>query len=155
MKNRKLVAALACRAGGTRLFGKPLQQLDSVHTILSHLAGAINESEVINQLVLGISEGIENVIFKEYASLMDTDFIVGDETDVLSRLIACGDHAEATDIFRITSESPFTAWEFLPEAWQEHIKNENDIKSKQIGNGTCSCCRTIKFGGSGKIQIRS
>ena len=45
----------------------------------------------------------------------------------MSRLISCGEQAEATDIFRITSESPFTAWEFLPKAWENHLKNNNDI----------------------------
>jgi len=127
MKDRKLVAALACRAGGTRLFGKPLQQLDSTHTILSHLVGAIKQSEIINTLVLGISEGIENEIFIEFANQFNCDYIIGDEKDVLSRLISCGEQAEATDIFRITSESPFTAWEFLPKAWENHLKNNNDI----------------------------
>lgn len=127
MRERKLVAALACRAGGTRLFGKPMQQLDSEHTILGHLTGAINESNIIDQLVLGISEGIENKVFEEYANASSTDYILGDEKDVLSRLIACGDYSNATDVFRITSESPFTAWEMLQEAWEEHVKNDNDI----------------------------
>ena len=127
MNNRKLIAALACRAGGTRLFGKPLQQLNKDQTVLSHLIGAIKQSDIIDSLVLGVSEGIENKVFVEVAKHFNCDYIIGDETDVLSRLIACGEKVSGTDIFRITSESPFTAWELLPKAWESHVQNQNDI----------------------------
>ena len=45
---------------------------------------------------------------------------------LLSRLINCGLLADATDIFRVTSESPFLFFEPVEEAWEAHQKNQAD-----------------------------
>ena len=125
--NRRLVAALACRAGGSRLFGKPLQNLDQGVTILDHILEEMKSTSIIDAIVLGISEGIENQIFMDVAKRHNVGFILGDQKDVLQRLIQCGHHEAATDVFRITSECPFTAWEMLPTVWNQHTSNHNDI----------------------------
>ena len=74
----------------------------------------------IDEIVLGISEGIENEIFKEVATSLGLRFIVGDKTDVLSRLVTCGQLAKATDILRVTSESPFLYFEEVENLWDFH-----------------------------------
>ena len=56
--------------------------------------------------MLGIAEGNENLDFVDYAKVNGLGCIVGDEIDVLSRLIQCGEHASATDIFRVTKVGP-------------------------------------------------
>ncbi|MCZ4282348.1 hypothetical protein O4H49_16295 [Kiloniella laminariae] len=127
IKEQRLVAALACRAGGSRLFGKPLQNLDQGITILDHIIEEMKSTNEIDAIVLGISEGIENQIFVDVAKHHEISYILGDQKDVLKRLVQCGRHEAATDVFRITSECPFTSWEMLPEAWREHKKNNNDI----------------------------
>ena len=127
MTQRKLVAALACRNTGTRLYGKPMQNLKPDYTILDHILRCIAASPEIDETVLGISEGVDNVPFMEIAARHGAAYIIGDEKDVLWRLILCGRVAAATDIFRITSECPFTAWEMLPEAWSRHVTANNDI----------------------------
>lgn len=127
MKKRKLVAALACRAGGSRLYGKPLQNLVKDYTILEYLIDCIQQTTVIDEIVLGISEGIENLIFRDIAHKKGVRYIVGDQKDVLRRLIDCGLLGEATDVFRVTTECPFVAWEYLDRAWQLHLENQNDI----------------------------
>ena len=68
-KKRKLVAALACRNNGSRLFGKPLQNLDVNKgiKIIDNLIECIKSIEEIDNIVLGIAEGVENDIFKEIA----------------------------------------------------------------------------------------
>ncbi len=129
MKTRKLVAALACRAGGKRLYGKPLQNLD-IHnniTILDHLILGLKECPEIKEIVLGISEGVENQVFIEYAHKHKISYIIGDQKDVLFRLIQCGRVGKATDVFRITSECPFIAWELVKEAWELHLSGGNDV----------------------------
>ncbi|WP_417454768.1 cytidylyltransferase domain-containing protein [Kiloniella sp.] len=126
-QNRRLVAALACRAGGTRLFGKPLQTLDQGISILDHILEEMKAAIEIDAIVLGISEGIENQIFIDVANRHDIGYILGDQKDVLQRLIQCGHHESASDVFRITSECPFTSWEMLPAVWKEHTNNNNDI----------------------------
>jgi spore coat polysaccharide biosynthesis protein SpsF len=126
---RKLVAALACRMRGARLYGKPLQPLDinTGYTILDLLIDGIKAKVDIQEIVLGIAEGVENKVFEEVARKHGIGFIYGSEKDVLSRLISCGEHACATDIFRVTTECPFIAWELFETAWAQHIKNNNDI----------------------------
>ncbi len=125
---RKLIAALACRNDGLRLYGKPLQNLDIEKqiTVLKYIIGWIRTVPQIQEIVLGISEGAHNTIFQELAKENEISFIIGDKKDVLSRLIRCGENGEATDIFRITTESPFTYFEGIEKAWIDHVKGDYD-----------------------------
>ena len=127
-RDRKLVVALAVRNQGSRLYGKPLQNLEiqSGTTILANLIACLKSVSCIDQIVLGIAEGTENAIFIDYAKKEKLRFIVGDETDVLARLIACGDEVDATDIFRTTSESPFPSFEYVQQAWDQHLVSGAD-----------------------------
>ena len=124
---RKLVATLACRSGGNRLHGKPLQNLATNTTILKHLVDGIRATKEIDEIVLGISEGAENHAYIEFAKQENITYIVASEKDVLWRLIMCGRVAAATDIFRVTTECPFVCWELLGKAWKNHMGNGNDI----------------------------
>ncbi len=126
---RKLVAALACRAQGSRLYGKPLQNLDIEKgiTILDHMISLIETLPEIEAIVLGISEGVANLPFVELAKKRGVGHILGSERDVLKRLIDCGKAGRATDIFRVTTESPYFYYEMLPEAWKRHVDSGNDV----------------------------
>jgi len=126
---RRLVAALACRNQGTRLYAKPLQNLDIEKplSILQYMIDWIRTIPVIDGIVLGISEGTENLAYVDIAKRNDIQYIIGDEEDVLGRLIQCGDRCLATDIFRLTTESPFTYFEAIEDAWVEHVKDGCDI----------------------------
>lgn len=131
---RKLVAALACRVQGSRLYGKPLQNLAPDYMILEHILACIDATSEIETAVLGVSEGTENEPFVRLAGQRGIGHIIGGQKDVLMRLIQCGQAAGASDIFRITSECPFTAWELLPEAWSRHLKEDNEITA---ADGIC------------------
>ena len=126
---RRCVAALACRAEGSRLYGKPLQNLDIDEgiTILDHMVRLIQTIPVIDSIVLGISEGNANLPFIDYAKRKGIDYIVGDEKDVLQRLIQCGHKGKGTDVFRVTTESPFTYYEMVETAWEHHLEAGNDV----------------------------
>ena len=106
---RRLVAAIACRNQGARLYGKPLQNLDVEHSvrILDTIIDCLRTLPCIDEIVLGISEGVENEVFKRVAEEKGLRYVVGDQIDVLARLVACGQLAGATDMFGVTSESPF------------------------------------------------
>jgi spore coat polysaccharide biosynthesis protein SpsF len=129
--SRRLVGALACRAGGSRLYGKPLQNLDYDRriTVLDHLIDLLSTIPVIQESVIGASVGSENEPFHEIARKRGMRSISGDQTDVLHRLIQCGDAGNATDVFRITTESPFIYFEAIEEAWKRHLAHENDVTS--------------------------
>ncbi len=125
---KKLIAALACRNNGSRLYGKPLQNLD-IHKdvkIIDNIVACLQSFEEISEVLLGVSLGAENHDFIDYAKSNNLGFVIGDEKDVLSRLIQCGEHANATDILRVTSESPFAYHNLFRDAWDRHVANESD-----------------------------
>lgn len=126
---RKLVACLACRNNGTRLYGKPLQNLDIENgvSILDYMLKAIDGYAAVAETVLAISEGVENEVFIEIAKKHGLKYYVGSEVDVLDRLIKSAELAKGTDIFRLTSESPFTYFETISGAWESHVSNNIDL----------------------------
>ena len=128
MKSRKLCAALAVRNRGSRLYGKPLQNLDvsSGVKIIDNIIECLRTVECIDNIVLGIANGSDVSVFKEYALSNELAFIKGDEIDVLSRLIQCGNSVGATDIFRVTSESPFPSFDKIADAWHSHCQKKAD-----------------------------
>jgi spore coat polysaccharide biosynthesis protein SpsF len=125
---RRLVAALACRNQGSRLYGKPLQNLDVVTNvrIIDNIIDCIRTLGFVDEIVLGVSEGVDNEVFKVVAQEKGLRYIVGDQQDVLSRLIQCGQVADATDIFRVTSESPFLYFDPALELWEQHKHEKVD-----------------------------
>ena len=128
---KTLVAALACRAGGSRLYGKPLHNLDIDRrlTVLEYQIEFLRTQPEIADIVLGVAEGPENEPFHAIARRHALGSIRGDETDVLMRLIQCGDARHASDVFRITTESPFIWFEPIPDAWRRHVEHGNDVTS--------------------------
>jgi spore coat polysaccharide biosynthesis protein SpsF len=125
---RRLVVALACRNQGSRLYGKPVQNLDVVTgtRIIDNIIAGLEALDCIDEVVLGISEGVENEVFRRIADEKGLRYVVGDETDVLGRLVACGQLAGATDIFRVTSESPFLYFEPVAAAWERYQAENAD-----------------------------
>jgi spore coat polysaccharide biosynthesis protein SpsF len=119
---RRLVAAIACRNQGSRLYGKPLQRLEVEKgvRIIDNIVDCLKSINAIDEILLGISEGIDSAVFIEIAEEKGLRYVVGDQIDVLSRLISCGKLAGATDVFRVTSESPFLYFEPVEELWARH-----------------------------------
>ncbi len=124
---RKLVAALACRNTGSRLYGKPLQKINDRDTILDQIINALKRIPEIDEIVLGISEGSANLPFMAVAHTHDVSYIFGDPEDVLWRLVQCGRAGAASDVFRVTTECPWCAYEMIPHLWKHHVSKGNDI----------------------------
>jgi spore coat polysaccharide biosynthesis protein SpsF len=125
--SRRLSAVLACRANGTRLYGKPLQNLAPGVTILDQIVSAIRTFDQFDSVVLAISEGTDNLVFAEHAERLGCAHVFGDPEDVLARLIAAARSVGATDVFRVTTESPFFDYSMLDRAWAGHVDGEHDI----------------------------
>jgi spore coat polysaccharide biosynthesis protein SpsF len=125
---RHLVAAIACRNQGSRMYGKPIQNLDVEKgiRIIDNIVDCLRSIHCIDEIVLGISEGIENEVFKHIAEEKGLRYVIGDQIDVLSRLIKCGELTNASDIFRVTSESPFLCFEYVEKLWNRHKEEEAD-----------------------------
>lgn len=126
---RTLVAALACRVNGSRLYGKPLQLLDVARrvSVLDHMIALCCTEPSISHIVLGVADGPANEPFHETARRHGITAIRGDEHDVLQRLIQCAEAADGTDVFRVTTESPFIYYEAVADAWRHHVEAGNDV----------------------------
>lgn len=126
--SRRLVATIACRNQGSRLYAKPLQNLDVQRgvRILDNVVDCLSTIVCIDAIVLAISEGGENDVYRSIAIDKGLPFIVGDQRDVLQRLIRAAEHAQATDVFRVTSESPFLYFEPVMEMWRRHREENAD-----------------------------
>jgi len=128
MNERRLVAVLACRNGGSRLYGKPLQRLDvnSGWCILDQVIQNLRKLAPIQSIVLAVSRGIDNYVYSDYASRNNLPYIVGDEVDVLARLLQGLRFSSGTDLFRVTTESPFLCWQIVESAWNNHVTYSYD-----------------------------
>jgi spore coat polysaccharide biosynthesis protein SpsF len=126
---RRLVASLACRVNGSRLYGKPLQLLDVDRhvSVLDHMIALYRTEPSIAAIVLGVAEGAANEPFHDLAARLGIQSIRGDERDVLRRLIQCAEAAEGTDVFRVTTESPFIYYDAIEAVWTRHVEDGNDV----------------------------
>lgn len=124
---RRLIAGLACRLSGSRLYGKPLQNLAPGVSILGHVVACIRAARVPADVVLAIAESAENIPLRIAAEELEAPYVLGDEDDVLGRLIRAAEAHDATDVLRKTTESPFFEIECMELAWERHVENDNDI----------------------------
>lgn len=125
---RKLAAILACRNKSNRLYAKPLQNLDRNGRvkIIDFLIKNLKKHKEVNEIALAISDKPENKDYIDIAKKYRINYVLGDDKDVLSRIIKCAKKIKATDILRITSESPFPYLVDLDKNWKTHLKNSFD-----------------------------
>ncbi len=121
----KLIATLACRSNSKRLYGKPLQLLE-IYSVLEYIVNNLQKQKEIHEIVLAISEAKGNESFVDFAEKKGLKYVLGDDRDVLQRLIQACELAGGDTIYRVTTESPFGYIEGLPEAVASHIKNNAD-----------------------------
>ena len=71
-------------------------------------------------------------------------FVIGDEKDVLKRLITGAKKVNATDIFRVTTESPFIYYQKINLLWEMHVKENSDTSMiKDVVDGIGFAIHTI------------
>jgi len=121
----KVVATLACRVQSKRLYAKPLQLIDIENeiTILEYLVGFLKTWRGIDEIVLAVSEGVENKPFEILAQKMGLQYVIGSEHDVQERLIMAADKARGDIVYRVTTECPFIYMDTFEETLDMHIKN--------------------------------
>ncbi|MFA5097247.1 MAG: acylneuraminate cytidylyltransferase [Candidatus Margulisiibacteriota bacterium] len=122
----KSTAVLACRLESTRLFGKPMQLINDMPIIL-HLISRLRKAKKLDEIVLAISDEPGQHVFIDLAKKNGLRYVIGDQKDVLGRLIKGGDLAKTDIVVRTTTENPYVYWENLDELISLHIKNSADI----------------------------
>lgn len=125
----KVVATLACRVQSKRLYAKPLQfiDIDNEITILEYLVGFLKTCEGIDEIVLAISEGLENKPFEVLAEKMGLQYVIGPEQDVQQRLIMAAELVGGDIVYRETTENPFVYMDTFDEVLNSHVKNKASL----------------------------
>lgn len=124
----KVIACIACRNNSRRLYGKPLQLLENF-SVLEYIINNLKQRTEIADIVLAISEAKGNESFIDFAEKKGLKYVLGDDRDVLLRLIKACELAGGDTVYRVTSESPFGYIEGLPEAIKSHQENDADYTS--------------------------
>lgn len=121
----KVVATLACRVQSKRLYAKPLQfiDIDNEITILEYLVGFLKTVKAIDEIVLAISEGVENKPFENLADEMGLKYVIGSEQDVQQRLIMAAEKGKGEIVYRVTTECPYIYMDTFEEVLAAHLKN--------------------------------
>jgi len=122
----KVVGTLACRVQSKRLYAKPLQFIDIENeiTILEYLVGFLKTCNRVDEIVLAISEGVENKPFEILARKMGLQYVIGSEQDVQKRLIMAAEKGDGNIVYRVTTECPFIYMDTFEEILEKHIKNK-------------------------------
>jgi N,N'-diacetyllegionaminate synthase len=126
LKSHKIAAVIACRVDSGRLFGKPLQPIGK-YCILELLLKQLKKSNLIDDIILAISQNDGNEVFVNFAKKNNLKFIQGDDRDVLERLIKGAKFVNADTILRITSENPYIYWEGIDSLIKKHLDNNSDL----------------------------
>ena len=125
---KKVIAIIACRVGSERLFAKPLQLIGN-YTILGFLINQIKTSKLVRDIVLAISKNTGNEVFVEFAKKNNLKYVLGDDVDVLKRLIDGARYTNADVILRVTSENPYINWEAIDDTIKNHLKGKYDYST--------------------------
>ncbi len=124
---KSIDAVLACRNGGSRLYGKPLQPLAiGKVTVLDSLLQYVKAIRSIKNIVLAIAEGDENKIFIEVANKYGLSYVIGDEQDVVGRIIKGAELTQADYIFNTSTECPFVLYEYVDQVIEECVAGKYD-----------------------------
>ena len=124
------VAILACRVQGSRLYGKPLQHLiNGGITVLESLIEQIKVAKSVKKIALAISEEKDNWGFIELAKKHSLPYVLGDQHDVLKRIIQAAELLNAKYILRSTSECPFILGDYIDSLFKDFILGDYDRAS--------------------------
>lgn len=128
VEGRSLVAAIAVRNASSRLYAKPLQNIDidARLTIVEALIDCMASTGCVDQTYLAIADAPGSEAFVDLARKIGVAHILGDEDDVLSRLIGCAEASGCTDVLRLSSESPFLHYDYLETLWPDHARRGLD-----------------------------
>ena len=104
-------------------------QLVGKYPILHLIIKQLKKSKLIDDIVLAISENPGNEIYVDFVRKRKLKYIVGNEEDVLKRLIRGAKHVKADVVLRINSENPYLFWEGIDPLIKNHLKGNYDFST--------------------------
>ncbi|WP_448213108.1 cytidylyltransferase domain-containing protein [Colwellia sp. MEBiC06753] len=102
---QNIVAIVQARMGSSRLPGKVMKPLAD-QPMIGLLLNRLQQAKLINQVVLATSTNEENDVLCQYVESLGIQVYRGSEDDVLSRFSQAAALVSATDVVRITGDSP-------------------------------------------------
>jgi spore coat polysaccharide biosynthesis protein SpsF len=110
-------------------------------SILSHQITQLQDVTAINEMVLAISDTSSKSAFIDFAETHDLSYVVGDEVDVLQRIIDAGDAVDADIAVRTTTENPFLYLENIDQLIDRVI----------VENADLAVCRNLPLGAFAEV----
>ena len=120
---------IQARMGSTRLPGKVMKKLDE-HTVLYYVLKQIENSKLIDKIVIATTTLEEDDIIVNFAKKMNIDYFRGSAYDVLDRYYQCAKLFLFSIIVRITSDAPLID----PIITDQVIEQYNPVKYDYVCN---------------------
>lgn len=114
---------IQARMGSTRLPGKVLMDFCEGQTILDILLKTISKSGISIPIILATGNGKENQPIVSFCKKNKIPCFVGEEENVLQRLIDCADFYKIDYAIRICADNPFLDSIFLQQLYQNGQQN--------------------------------
>lgn len=121
----KIIGVITARLASTRLPEKALIPIKG-KTFLEHLVDRVSLSKTLDKIIITTSD---NPLDKKIIGLAQNKgwyIFVGDEDNVLKRLIDVGEKNDASELVRITADNIFTDPDNIDRMVRSHIKNNAD-----------------------------
>ena len=106
MIKNKVTAIIQARYNSKRFPGKILKKINN-HTILEILIKRLNQSKLINELIVTCSNNPKDKKIIDLCKSLNVNYFVGSEKNVLLRYYQTAKKFNATNILRITAHCPF------------------------------------------------
>lgn len=102
----KVVCIIQARLGSTRLPGKVLKDLNG-KTVLQHIVERVKRAKEVDEIIVATSTAQEDLLIYNYCKeVLNVNVFLGDEEDVLSRVLEASEYANAAYIVDITGDCP-------------------------------------------------
>ena len=125
IKSKKVIAIVQARMGSTRLPGKVLKLVAGIPLIV-FLLNRLKHVSSVDQIVLATSKNSENDDLADTVNAAGFDVFRGDEDDVLRRFYDCATLYQASDIVRITGDSPLLSPKVCETLIQDYFNKQAD-----------------------------
>ena len=109
-----------------RLYGKPLRYLDEKKKIriIDQIIFTLKKLNLLDEIILAVPKTKSDKIYNEVATKHKIKISFGPEKNVIKRLVIAAKEAGATDIFRVTSESPFLYYQQVKKVLSKYKKKK-------------------------------
>ncbi len=123
-----IIAIIQARMGSTRLPGKCMIKVND-KPLLGHLLQRIDQSKVLERVVVATSVDANNDELVEYVTSLGFGVYRGSESDVLERFLLAARKYDAKTIIRINADCPLMDYKVIDEVVGYYLEHDFDYVS--------------------------